>query len=262
MDLNLSGRRAVVCGSTQGIGRAIAIQLAKMGAEIILLARNPERLESVIRELATDHDQKHEMILADFSEPAQVKLGIDRFVIEKKSAEILINNTGGPPGGLAIEANINQFLEAFNAHLVCNQILAQALVHGMKKKGYGRIINVISTSVKQPIPGLGVSNTIRGAVANWAKTLASELGPYGITVNNLLPGMTRTTRLDAIIANKAEKTGQTRDQVAQDLIGTIPAGRFAEPNEIANVASFLASPAAGYVNGINVPVDGGRTLSL
>lgn len=262
MDLNLSGRRAVVCGSTQGIGRAIAIQLAKMGAEIILLARNPERLESVVRELSCDHEQKHEMILADFSDPAQVKQGIDRFVIEKKSADILINNTGGPPGGLAIEANINEFLAAFNAHLICNQVLAQALVHGMKKNGFGRIINIISTSVKQPIAGLGVSNTIRGAVASWAKTLAGELGPYGITVNNLLPGMTRTTRLDSIISSKAEKTGKTTEQVTKKLLETIPVGRFADPHEIANVVSFLASPAAGYVNGINVPVDGGRTLSL
>lgn len=262
MDLNLSGRRAVVCGSTQGIGRAIAIQLAELGAEIVLLARNPERLESVVRELATDHEQNHEMIVADFSDHNQVKQAIDGYVIEKKSADILVNNTGGPPGGLAIEANITEYLAAFNAHLICNQVLTQALVHGMKKKRYGRIVNVISTSVKQPIPGLGVSNTIRGAVASWAKTLASELGPYGITVNNLLPGMTRTTRLDSIIAANAEKSGNTVEEVTQNLMSTIPAGRFAEPSEIANVVAFLTSPAAAYVNGINVPVDGGRTLSL
>ncbi len=262
MDLSLNGRRAVVCGSTQGIGRAIAIQLAELGAEVILMARNPERLESVVRELATDADQKHEMIVADFSDSSQVKLGIDQFVIEKKTADILINNTGGPPGGLAIEANVNEFMAAFQSHLVCNQMLVQALVHGMKKNGFGRIINVISTSVKQPIPGLGVSNTIRGAVASWAKTLAAELGPFGITVNNLLPGMTRTTRLDSIIESRAEKTGQSIEQVADALINTIPARRFADSSEIANVVAFLASPAAAYVNGINLPVDGGRTLCL
>ena len=262
MDLNLAGRRAVVCGSTQGIGRAIAIQLANLGAEIVLMARNPERLESVVRELTTDHGQNHEMIVADFADSGQVKQAIDRYVIEKNSADILINNTGGPPGGLAIEANIKEYLAAFDSHLICNQALTQALVHGMKKKGFGRIINIISTSVKQPIPGLGVSNTIRGAVANWAKTLANELGGYGITVNNLLPGMTRTTRLDSIIAASAEKSGQSVDDVTNDLIATIPAGRFADPAEIANVVAFLASPAAAYVNGINVPVDGGRTRSL
>lgn len=262
MDLNLVGRRAVVCGSTRGIGRAIAIQLAEMGAEIVLMARNPERLESVVRELACKHEQQHEMIVADFAAPEQVRQAIGKFVIEKKNADILINNTGGPPGGLAIEANVSEYLTAFNTHLICNQILTQALVHGMKKNQYGRIINIISTSVKQPIPGLGVSNTIRGAVANWAKTLAAELGPFGITVNNLLPGMTRTSRLDSIISNRAEKSGKTVEQVTEELIATIPAGRFAESAEIGNVVGFLASPAASYINGINVPVDGGRTLCL
>ena len=262
MDLNLSGKRAVVCGSTQGIGRAVAIQLANMGAEIILIARNPERLESVVRELSTEHEQKHEMMVADFSDPSQVKAGIDQFVIEKKFAQILINNTGGPPGGMAIEANVNEFLDAFNSHLVCNQILTQALVHGMKKNNFGRIINIISTSVKQPIPGLGVSNTIRGAVANWAKTLAGELGQFGITVNNVLPGMTRTARLDQIITSTAKKSGKSIAEVTEDLLATIPSRRFAAPGEIADVVGFLASPAGGYVNGSNIPVDGGRTKSL
>ena len=168
------------------------------------MARNPERLESVVRELDTESGQKHEMIVADFSEPAQVKIGIDQFVGRKKTAYILINNTGGPPGGQAIDAKVNEFLDAFNSHLVCNQILTKALVPGMKHKRYGRIINVISTSVKQPIEGLGVSNTIRGAVANWSKTLANELGPFGITVNNILPGTTRTARLDQIILAQQE----------------------------------------------------------
>ena len=262
MDLNLSGRRAVVCGSSQGIGRAIAIALSRLGADITLMARNPERLESVVRELDSESGQKHEMIVADFSEPAQVKIGIDQFINGKKTAEILVNNTGGPPGGLAIEADVNEFLEAFNSHLVCNQILTQALVPGMKSKNWGRIINVISTSVKQPIKGLGVSNTIRGAVANWSKTLANELGPFGITVNNILPGTTRTARLDQIIEAKAKKTESSVEEVTQGLLAAVPAGRFAEAKEIAAVAVFLASPAAGYVNGINVPVDGGRTTCL
>ncbi len=262
MDLSLEGKRAVVCGSTQGIGRAAAIELAGLGAEITLIARNPERLESVVRELSTDSGQSHEMIVADFSEPAQVKLGIDQFVIAKKSADILVNNTGGPPAGTAIEADVTDYLDAFNSHLICNQILVQALVHGMKKNGYGRIINVISTSVKQPIPGLGVSNTIRGAVANWAKTLSRELGPFGITVNNVLPGTTRTTRLDAIISTEANKTNKSVDEVTQRFLTSIPAGRFAAASEIASAIAFLASPAAGYINGINLPVDGGRTASL
>ncbi len=262
MNLNLSGRRAVVCGSSQGIGRAIAIELAALGADITLVARNPERLESVSRELNKESGQKHEMIVADFSEPAQVKMGIDQFVGSKKTAEILVNNTGGPPGGTAIEASIHEFLDAFNNHLICNQLLTQALVPGMKTKKFGRVINIISTSVKQPIPGLGVSNTIRGAVANWAKTLSMELGPFGITVNNILPGFTQTARLDSIIQTRADKTGQSVEAVSEAYAGTTPARRFAEAREIACAAAFLASPAASYINGVNLPVDGGRTLSL
>ena len=262
MDTNLSGRRAVVCGSSQGIGRAIAIELAALGADITLLARNAERLESVKAELDCDSGQKHDTIIADFSEPAQVKLAIDQFVNAKKTADILINNTGGPPGGTAIDADINEFLSAFNCHLVCNQIITQALVPGMKEKKFGRIINIISTSVKQPIKGLGVSNTIRGAVANWAKTLANELGPFGITVNNILPGTTQTARLDQIIEAKSKKTGQSVEEVSAQFLSAVPAGRFAEADEIGAVAAFLASPAAGYINGINLPVDGGRTACL
>jgi 3-oxoacyl-[acyl-carrier protein] reductase len=262
VETNLSGRRAVVCGSSQGIGRAIAIELAALGADITLVARNPERLESVIRELDTESGQKHEMIVADFDEPAQVKIGIDQFVASKKTAEILINNSGGPPAGPAIEAAVHEFNEAFNRHLICNQILTQALVPGMKKKKYGRIINIISTSVKQPIVGLGVSNTIRGAVASWSKTLASELGPFNITVNNLLPGMTKTTRLDSIITTRAEKSAVSVQQITDEMCGEIPLGRFASPKEIAVVAAFLATPAASYVNGISLPVDGGRTACL
>lgn len=262
MDLSLVGRRAVVCGSSQGIGRAIATELAGLGCSVTVMARNPERLESVVQELDTESNQDHTMIVADFSEAAQVKMGIDQFVSDGKSADILINNTGGPPGGPAMEAAVPEFVAAFESHLLCNHLLMQAIVPGMKKKGYGRIINIISTSVKQPIRGLGVSNTIRGAVANWAKTLASELGPFGITVNNILPGMTRTVRLDSIINSRAEKSGMSIEEVTKNMESQIPAGRIADASEIANAAAFLASPAAGYVNGVNLPVDGGRTGCL
>ncbi len=175
---------------------------------------------------------------------------------------ILVNNTGGPPPGTVIEARPEEFTTAFAQHLICNQILVQAVVPGMQAAGYGRIINIISTSVKQPIAGLGVSNTIRGAVASWAKTLASELAPFGITVNNVLPGMTRTQRLDSLIASKAEKTGKTIEQITQEMIREIPAGRIGMPHEFAAAVAFLASPAASYITGINLPVDGGRTLCL
>ncbi len=262
METSLLGRRAVVCGSSQGIGRAIATELALLGASVTVMARSPERLESVVRELDTEHNQSHGMIVADFAEPAQVKIAVEQFIGGGHQADVLINNTGGPPGGEAIDANTNEFIAAFESHLICNHVLTQALVPGMKENGFGRIINIISTSVKQPIKGLGVSNTIRGAVANWAKTLAAELGAFGITVNNILPGMTRTLRLDSIIRARSEKTGKSIEEVTQAMEAEIPAGRIADSSEIAAAAAFLASPAASYINGINLPVDGGRTGCL
>lgn len=260
MNLDLTGKTALVCGSTQGIGKAIAMELAEMGANIVLMARNEGKLQQVATELP-NNNQQHHHLAADFSDPSQVKEVIDGFV-KNHDVHILINNTGGPAGGQAIDADLDQFRQAFNAHLICNQILAQAVVPAMKKEGYGRIVNVISTSVKIPLNGLGVSNTIRGAVANWSKTLANELGSFGITVNNVLPGATRTVRLESIIENKAKKTDKSEEDIASAMLAQIPAKRFAEAEEVANAAAFLASPAAGYINGINVPVDGGRTGSL
>lgn len=260
MNLDLTGKTALVCGSTQGIGKAIAMELASMGANIVLMARNEGRLQQVIAELP-NNNQIHQYLTADFSDPSQVKEVIEQFV-ESNQIHILINNTGGPAGGQAIDADIDEFRQAFNSHLICNQILSQAVVDGMKKSGYGRIINIISTSVKMPLKGLGVSNTIRGAVANWSKTLAAELGAFGITVNNVLPGATNTVRLQAIVTDKAKKTGKTEEEIQQTMLAQIPAQRFAEADEVAYAAAFLASPAAGYVNGINVPIDGGRTGCL
>jgi 3-oxoacyl-[acyl-carrier protein] reductase len=198
----------------------------------------------------------------DFSETHSLKDQLKAHIESYGSPDILINNTGGPPAGLAIEASTEEFISAFSNHLVCNQILAQSVVEGMKKEGYGRIINIISTSVKEPIKGLGVSNTTRGAVASWAKTLANELGPFGITVNNILPGFTSTDRLSSLLSTKAKKAGKSQDQIVAETKNIIPAGRFADPNEIAFAVAFLASPSASYINGINLPVDGGRIGSL
>ncbi|MEO1051815.1 MAG: SDR family oxidoreductase [Bacteroidota bacterium] len=262
MNLDLNGKSALVGGSTQGIGKAIAIELALLGAEVTLLARNQERLKEILEELDTSNRQSHSYLCADFEDVNNLENLVKAHLEEKGKAEILINNTGGPPAGLAIDANADQFVKAFSNHLLCNQALTQATVPFMKKAGYGRIINIISTSVKSPIPGLGVSNTIRGAVANWAKTLSIELASFGITVNNVLPGMTKTQRLDAIVANKAQKAGLEVDEMAEQMMNDIPAKRFADADEVAAAAAFLASPAAAYINGINLPVDGGRLSNL
>jgi 3-oxoacyl-[acyl-carrier protein] reductase len=262
MNLDLTGKRALVAGSTQGIGKAIAMQLAGQGAEIILVARNEDKLLNVKEELPTPANQEHHYIVADFGFPPQLKVLIEDWIELNGSIHILINNTGGPAGGPITEAKEEEFIHAFNNHLICNHILAKALIPGMKKEGYGRIINIISTSVKQPLSGLGVSNTIRGAVANWAKTMANELGQFNITVNNVLPGATNTVRLKSIIENKAAKTGLSIEEIKQQMANAVPMKRIAEPEEIANAAAFLASPAASYINGINLPVDGGRTGCL
>lgn len=262
MIVSLEGKNAVVCGSTKGIGRAIAEEFAESGATVTLVARDEETLKEVLSGLSTEKGQKHKYIAADFTNPDDLRRKIGVYVSQNTSVHILVNNTGGPKGGEIINAGTKEFEDAFKMHLVCNQIMTQALADGMMKEGYGRIINIISTSVKQPIKGLGVSNTIRGAVASWSKTMAAELGKYGITVNNLLPGATKTVRLEAIIKTKAEKTGKSEQEVEQEMRGEIPAGRFAEAAELAYAAAFLASDKAGYINGVSIAVDGGRTGCL
>ena len=262
MNLDLKGRTAIVCGSTQGLGLASATEIALLGANVILLARNEEKLKQAAASLDTTSGQQHSYLVADFASAENVRTTINEFINKGGRADILVNNTGGPAGGAALTAKEEEFVQAFESHLLCNHILTKALAPGMKEKNWGRIINVISTSVKIPISGLGVSNTIRAAVANWAKTLASELGPLGITVNNVLPGFTQTTRADYIVKNKAGKSGISEEEVMQNLVKEIPAGRIGQPEEFGAAVAFLASPAAGYINGINLPVDGGRTGSL
>lgn len=262
MNFDLVGKTAIVSGSTQGIGKAAALELAKMGASLVLIARNEEKLKSTVLELDSTKNQHHSYIVADFSKPENLKSALTNYVANGGKANILINNTGGPKGGAIKDAPIEEFLSAFNQHLICNHILVQALYPLMKEDGYGRIINIISTSVKQPLPNLGVSNTIRGAVANWSKTLANELGGFGITVNNVLPGATNTSRLQSIAQVKADQFNETVDDVFAEMASESPMKRIAQPEEVAAAIAFLASPAASYINGINVPVDGGRTKSL
>lgn len=261
MITDLTGKRAIICGSTQGIGKAAAHELALLGASITLVARNEEMLKQVISELPADDTESHNYLVADFNDPESLKPGLNQ-LLTKHPIDILVNNTGGPPSGPVLEAETGDFTRAFASHLICNQILAQAVVPGMKAARWGRIINIISTSVKTPLRGLGVSNTIRGAVANWAKTLSFELAPFGITVNNVLPGMTRTGRLESLIASRAEKEDKTPHEVELEMLKEIPAGRFADAHEVAAAIAFLASPAASYINGVSIPVDGGKTPAL
>lgn len=262
MNLSLKNKTALVCGSTQGIGKAAAIELANMGANVILLARSEDKLKDSLKDLDASNGQNHSYLVADFTQPNDLKKTITDFVNAGNKIHVLVNNTGGPKGGMIKDAATDEFLSAFNQHLICNHILVQAIYPGMITEKYGRIINVISTSVKQPLPNLGVSNTIRGAVANWSKTLANELGAFGITVNNVLPGATNTARLQSIVEVKAQQHNETIDDVFEEMASESPMKRIAQPEEVAAAIAFLASPAASYINGINVPVDGGRTKSL
>ena len=259
MNLGLRNKKAIVCGSTQGIGKAIAVGLAKQGVSLTLIARNESVLKKVVNTLDTSLAQNHNYLCVDFADNQFAKK-IE--ILEKTNYDILINNTGGPASGPIADASAEDFLLAFKMHLLNNQILIQKVVGGMKKNSFGRIINIISTSVKAPIPGLGVSNTIRAAVANWAKTLSLELGSYGITVNNVLPGFTNTNRLKSLIEKKSSILGKSKIEVENEMKKSVPLNRFGEASEVANAAIFLSSPAASYINGINLPVDGGRTSSL
>lgn len=254
----LIGKNAMVCGSTQGIGRACAFEMARLGASVTLVARHPEALAQVRDELPVDAGQTHGIIQVDFSDWNAVRDAANAHVAAGSVVHILVNNTGGPPAGPAFEAEPEAYASAIALHLLCNQVLVQAVAAGMRDAGYGRIINIISTSVVTPIRGLGVSNATRGAVANWGRTLAAELGPLGITVNNVLPGFASTARLASIIKGRAARAGSTPEEIERGMIATVPAGRLGTPEEIAAVAGFLATPAAAYVNGVNLPVDGGR----
>jgi 3-oxoacyl-[acyl-carrier protein] reductase len=261
VNLSLTGKYAVICGSSQGIGLAAAKEMSLNGANCILIARNQDALVNALKQLTTNEGQHHQWVAADFSDPGTVGKVIKKIAGEIR-VEILINNSGGPKGGPILEASPDAFERAFRQHLLCDQILVQAVVPGMREAGYGRIINIISTSVKTPLSNLGVSNTIRLAVAAWSKTLANEIGQYNITVNNILPGLTETQRLDELVNQTASSINKEPQHVIDQMKDSIPMKRFGKPEEIANMISFLASPAASYVNGVNIAVDGGRTPAL
>lgn len=261
IQINLEGKTALICGASKGIGRAIALRMADAGATIVAVSRNKIELDLLVSELPKNNGQTHMALTADLSNLDELKTIMSNLAHAMR-IHIIVNNTGGPPAGPLCKAPIEFLQSAFQQHVLANQIILSLFIEGMKSEGYGRVINIISTSVKQPLDNLGVSNTIRGAVANWAKTLANELAPYQITVNNILPGATMTERLSSIIERESNTLHTSTEEISKKMISNIPMGRFAQPDEIAAAAIFLASPLATYITGINLPVDGGRTKSL
>lgn len=261
MDLNLDGRHALVCGASEGIGRATAHELAQLGAQVTVLARRRDALQAVVDALPTPHGQAHGLLAVDLGQTHALAQAVAQLV-DTAPVHILVNNAGGPPGGAANTAPADAYLTAFTQHLVASQTLLQAVLPGMRSARWGRVVNVISTSVREPIDGLGVSNTVRGAVASWAKTIARELAGDGITVNNVLPGYTETGRIAQIVGNRVRSSGQSEEAIRQAMRADVPAGRFAAPDETAAVIAFLCAPAAAYVTGVSLPVDGGRMRAI
>ncbi len=262
MNLNLTNKTALVCGASQGLGLACETELALMGANIIAVSRNENKLRSVIQNLNTSKQQRHDFLVIDLSNPDAVKRTVQSFLAKENVIHILINNAGGPPSAPMIDTDVAEIEKAFRTHLISSHILAQLVVPGMKEACFGRIVNITSASVKQPINGLGISNLVRAAVANWAKTLANEISSFGITINNVLPGYTNTDRVDYLFSKQAQEQGLEKEDIFKRMAATIPAGRLGEPAEFGAAVAFLCSPAASYINGVNLLVDGGRTGSL
>lgn len=258
MNLELNGKTALVCGASKGIGEAIAKALAAEGTKLILLARDEQKLKSLMNSLP---GSGHECWALDLNNHQELKQKLETF-LKNSTIDILINNTGGPKGGEIQVAKPQEFTDAFHQHILSSSLISQLVIPGMKQKKFGRILNIISISVKTPINGLGVSNTIRAAMASFAKTLSYEVAPFGITVNNLLPGYTKTERLMSLIQSKADTKKISYAEEEKIWLSEVPAGRFGEPSELASLAAFLSSPLAGYINGTSIAIDGGKTQTL
>ena len=259
---SLQNKFALVGGASQGLGAASAHALANAGATVIVFARNEEKLKQVVKNLPKPLAQNHSYLIIDTNHLATSKKSVQELLTQINAIHVLVNNTGGPAAGPLNETSTDDLKNAFESHLLHAHQLVQLLLPGMRAANFGRIINILSVSIKEPIDDLGISNTIRAGMANWAKTLSKELGPWGITVNNVLPGFTNTERLDYLFSNRAAKAGVTKEEIRKNIENSIPVKRLGEPAEFAAAVCFLASPAAGFINGINLPVDGGQLRSL
>jgi 3-oxoacyl-[acyl-carrier protein] reductase len=259
--MSLSGRHALVCGASAGIGRAAAVALASLGARVTALARSEDRLRALIPELEAAGAGQARGLVADLEDRPALESSVQDLLAEVGSVHILVNNAGGPPSGPLLEASEADLLRYFGIHVLSFHLLVRLALPGMAAAGFGRIVNVASTSVREPIPNLGVGNTIRGALAGWAKSLSRELPP-GVTINNVLPGYIGTERLASLKQALSQRTGKSPEQVEADWLASVPEARLGRPQELAAAIAFLCSPAAAFVRGVSLPVDGGRLQSI
>ncbi len=256
----LEGKTALICGASRGIGAATARIMAKAGANVIVSSRSDGQLKSLLKELSTLGNGRHQALVMDLEETESITESVQP-LLDQGPIHILVNNAGGPPGGPLLNATVEELAQPFSRHLHAAHTLVKLLTPGMIMANYGRIIQIVSTSVREPIPNLGVSNTLRGAMASWAKSLSRELHP-SITINNVLPGFTDTERLGSLAQSIHERTGQSIDSIHDGWMSQVPIERLIDPLETASVIAFLASPAAGAIRGVSLPVDGGRLRSI
>ena len=261
MEIDLTGKFALVGGATNGIGKAIAIRLAASGASVCIMARNKSKLEKVVNELDRSRNQKHKFLEVDFSNYNLFSKSI-KYFFETNYIDILVNNTQGPDGGSALEKSIDDYQSAFDLLFKCAVKTSLLALTNMRDKKWGRIINVASISVKEPLNYLVLSNSLRSALVTWSKTLSVDIAKFNITINNVLTGYFNTERLKQLNSKKAEKLGINISKIEDKIKDTIPMKRFGNPEEYANLVCFLASEKSDYITGINIPIDGGFLKSL
>lgn len=261
MNLDLSGKRALVCGASDGLGLASAIEIASLGGSVTLLSRSEERLAQALKKLPSVKVGSHSTVACDLGSRPDVA-ALCKKLAGDEPHHILVCNSGGPVSGLPTESQEEQYHAAFQAHLFSAKSLAEALIPGMKTSQFGRIIHITSVAAKQPILNLPISNTVRAAIAGWSKTLSLEVAKFGITVNNVLPGYTETDRLNELFTASAKRMSKSVKEVSDAVVAEIPMGRFGKPEELGAVVAFLATPAAAFVTGASIPVCGGWSKSL
>jgi 3-oxoacyl-[acyl-carrier protein] reductase len=264
MEISLLNKRAFVGGSSQGIGFSIAERMAACGATVTLTSRNEAKLKVALAQLPTPKGQKHDYCVIDFGDLEALKVVLADYQAQtvENPVAILVLNSGGPPPATAYQATPAQYQTYFNESVMANQMLVQTFVPAMQQRQFGRILTILSLVVKQPKLDLGISNTVRAGIANWAKALSMELGNSGITVNNLLPGFIQTKRLEQLMGVRAQKANVSTEKVIAQLATSIPAARIGAPEDLGNMAAFLASDLASYINGVNIPIDGGFLSTL